>query len=377
MIHDGLLEEWTILREWLPQDLDELAKRTKFIRRSSGRIDSELWLRLILMHVAGGLSLEQTMLRAAELGWAHLSAVALFKRLRNAQAMLNELCSHVLSQQRRLLGQSESWPSQWRIRLIDATDVQEPGSRGTDWRIHYSLRLPQMICDHCQVTDRHGGKRLGRFSFAPNDLVVADRGYSSRAGVSHVLESGAAVLLRWNPVTFPLEMKSGAGGSILTWLRDLPGHQCGETAVVFRHYGRLYPMRLCAVRKGRLVAQRAREKVSCKAPRRGRQLREETLAYADYIMVLCSVPRTRLSAAQALGLYRGRWQIELTFKRLKSLLDAGHVPKESDASACAWMQAKVLTALLIERTLLEGEFFSPWGHGLETGSATELVDSIQ
>ena len=30
------------------------------------------------------------------------------------------------------------------LRIVDATDIQEPGSTGTDWRLHYSLRLPQI-----------------------------------------------------------------------------------------------------------------------------------------------------------------------------------------------------------------------------------------
>ena len=62
-----------------------------------------------------------------------------------------------------------------------------------------------------------------------------------------------------------------------------------------------------------------------------------------------------------LELYRGRWQVELVCKRLKSLLDTGQLPKNNDASALAWMQAKILTALLVDRILLEGKFFSPWG----------------
>ncbi|MCW5558000.1 MAG: transposase [Verrucomicrobiae bacterium] len=72
---------------------------------------------------------------------------------------------------------------------------------------------------------------------------------------------------------------------------------------------------------------------------------------------MSSVPVSQLTAAWILELYRLRWQIELAFKRLKTLLAFGHVPKSSDASAKAWMQAKILTALLIERVGLCGRFF--------------------
>jgi len=99
MSMDALPEGWPILRAWLPGDLNELARRHSFFERARGLQDAELWLRLILMHVTGGLSLEQTALRARELGLAQVSAVALFKRLRKAQSWLQALTEHLLAQQ--------------------------------------------------------------------------------------------------------------------------------------------------------------------------------------------------------------------------------------------------------------------------------------
>lgn len=78
-------------------------------------------------------------------------------------------------------------------------------------------------------------------------------------------------------------------------------------------------------------------------------------------MVLCSLRPEVLLAPQALSLYRGRWQIELVFKVLKGLLGIGELAKYDPDSARAWMQAKLLTALLIERLEREAGFFSPWG----------------
>ena len=376
MPEDSLPEEWSILRDWLPGDLEESARRAGFLRRSSARINAETWLRLILMHVAGGLSLEQTMLRAGELGWAKLSAVALFKRLRTAQGWLAELCSELLGRQRELLGTHAPWPSGWAVRLIDATDVQEPGSTGTAWRVHYSLRMPQMVCDHFEITDGKGGEKLGRFEFTKGELAVADRGYSNRSGVAHVLDAGAEILVRWNPASFPLENSRGGAFDALQWLGRLPARAAGECKVWFRHGGKRYQMRLCALRKSRLATEAARRKAREKARDQGRVIGEETLEYAAYVMVLTSLAADKLPAQAALGLYRGRWQVELAFKRLKSLLDAGHVPKESDASARAWMQAKILSALLIERTLWEGEFLSPWGYVAGGPGASQSLESL-
>ena len=72
-----------------------------------------------------------------------------------------------------------------------------------------------------------------------------------------------------------------------------------------------------------------------------------------------------MSAAHILELYRCRWQIELAFKRLKGLLKLGHVPKKDPESARAWMQLKLLLALVIEKLCYEARFFSPWGYRVE------------
>jgi len=362
MSTDALPEEWEIIRDWLPEDLDVRARQHQFFQRTRGLTDGERWLRMILMHVAGGLSLEQTALRARELKLADISGVALFKRLRRAGPWLKDLCQYLLSEQQRRLGRC-IWPSQYRVRAIDATDVQEPGSTGTDWRIHYSIRLPELICDHYELTDQHGGESLGRFEFKKGELILADRGYSHWAGAAKVLDSGAALLMRWHPKAFPVQAFGGKNFDLLQRLRRLSKHSPEEWKVQFRFNHKGYYLRLCAVRKSHLAAERARRKVRDKAKSGGHQPTAESLELAEYVLVLTSLP-PEFARSQVLQLYRCRWQIELAFKRLKSLMGAGHVPKIDDQSARAWMQAKLLTALLLERLLLEAKIFPPWGYQL-------------
>jgi hypothetical protein len=359
---DGLPEDWEILRSWLPQDLNARAKQYDFFQRARGLTDGERWLRLILMHVAGGLSLEQTAVRARELGLASISGVALFKRLRKAEAWLGSLCQHLLAEQQTRLGRC-LWPSQYRVRAIDATDIQEPGSTGSAWRLHYSIALPELVCDHYELTDQRGGEGLGRFQFQKDQLILADRGYSRAPGVAKVLPSGAALLMRWHVTALPLQDPQGRPLDLLRRVRGLVKHTAQDGNVQFFYQGKVYRLRLCALRKNRLATERARRQVEEKARADGYEASAESLELAEYILVLTTLPRG-FSASQVLMLYRCRWQVELAFKRLKSLLLAGHVPKSSDQSARAWMQAKILTALLLERLLLEAEIFSPWGYGL-------------
>ena len=71
-----------------------------------------------------------------------------------------------------------------------------------------------------------------------------------------------------------------------------------------------------------------------------------------------------LDTREVLELYRVRWQIELRFKHLKSLLGLGCLPKYDEQSCRAWIQAKLLCGLLIERLMREAKFFFPWGYRL-------------
>lgn len=363
MANDALPEEWEILRSWLPEDLDERARCCRFFRRERGVSDAERWLRVILMHVAGGLSLEQTVVRARELELIEISAVALFKRLRNAGTWLQNLCRHLLVEQQERLGEAV-WPSGYRVRAIDATDIKEPGATGTTWRIHYGIRLPELICDHYELTDDSCGEKFGRFQFAKGELILADRGYSHREGAAHVIESGADLLMRWNPAVFPVKTPSGKPFLLLQKVRALPKKGSKEWPVVFEFKNKTYRARLCALRKTRTATERARTKVLEKARRnRTKTPQAQSLELAEYILVLTTLPPD-FTSSQVLEFYRCRWQIELSFKRLKTLLQTGHVPKSDEQSARAWMQAKILTALLLERLLLEAELFSPWGYNL-------------
>ena len=293
---------------------------------------------------------------------ADISAVALFKRLRKAEGWLRAVCHHLLAQQQKRLGRS-AWPKTYRVRAIDATDVHEPGSTGSDWRIHYSIRLPELICDHYEVSDAHGGEGLGRFEFQKGELILADRGYCHWAGAAKVLDSGSHLLMRWHSKAFPLHGSDCKPFDVLRHVGHLPGHSAGEWRVQFVYNRKVYRLRLCAVRKSRVAADRARRRLLQEAKADGYEPGAQALGLTEFVVVLTSLP-PEFTCSQVLELYRCRWQVELAFRRLKSLLAAGHVPKSDDSSAKAWMQAKLLTALLIERLLTEAKIFSPWGYQL-------------
>jgi len=353
-----IAQDWDIVKRILPTDWEESARQCGALRRCRKVASADMLLRLILLHVAGGLSLRHTVVRAEALGWASLSDVALLKRLRASANWLEYLCSALWSAwpwPEGVQAQRRSW------RLVDATTIQEPGAARIHWRVHYAIRLPTLVCDYVSVTDVRGGETLCRIPVRAGDVILADRGYSHRAGVAWVLAQGGHVIVRHQGANFPLLDRAGRPFELLAQLRRLSEHQPGTWPVAFEEAGRRWSVWLHAVRKSAAAAERAKEELRRE---RGTGLQPETLELAEYVVVLSSLAPDTLSACQALGLYRGRWQIELVFKTLKGLLGVGDLAKYDPDSARAWMQAKLLTALLIERLEREAGFISPWGFPL-------------
>ena len=364
-------ESWEIIRKVLPEDLEAIARQSGSFRRARMVGDAATLLRLLLMH-GSGLSLEQTVLRAQEQGIAKISAVALFKRLRSSVAFLQKLALSVLEQVQRRSEQGQ-WPGGYRYRIIDATVVNELGATGSSWRIHYSLRLPDLYCDHFELTSSEEGESFKRWQAAANEVLLADRAYSHREAVGALIDNGVKVLVRLNTATFPLLEANNRPFEALAQLRTLRVGQAREWKLHFSVGQRIWSIRLCAIRKNQLAAEQAKRKARRKAQRNQVQVQSQTLEFSEYILVLTNLEPEHWSADQILELYRCRWQIELAFKRLKTLLKVGHLPKKDPDSARAWMQLKLLLALITEKLCHDARFFSPWGYRLEHKSLGSLA----
>jgi hypothetical protein len=65
------------------------------------------------------------------------------------------------------------------------------------------------------------------------------------------------------------------------------------------------------------VADERRERLQAEAKRRGQTVSPETLALADWTLLITDVAHRRLSLADALVLLRERWQMELLYKLWK------------------------------------------------------------
>ena len=151
-------QSWQILLTLLPSNWQELAEETGANLRLRGIPSLEALMRMLLLHLARGYSLHETVVRAKAAGVAEISAVALFKRLRNAEDWFSELCRALLP----LTGLAVPADTKAaRLRLVDSTTVKEPEQTGSGWQIQYSLRLPEFGCDYFKLQP-WGRRRRGK-----------------------------------------------------------------------------------------------------------------------------------------------------------------------------------------------------------------------
>jgi len=365
---DFIGEEWIRILNMLPIGLEDseylkLALRRRREIRSGGDL-----LRMCLAYGMCDLSLRQTAAWAAGIGLGNLSDVAVLKRLRQCAQWLGYVVAQWLFE--RGLAVVEG---QRPVRLVDATVVRSPGQVASDYRVHVGVQLAPLRLQSVEVTTLKGGEHLDRHSFTSGEIVVADRGYAHAAGIASVLGAKADVVVRMHWRNLPLYSVRDSRLDVLALLQTLGKAEFGDWAVTVRHQGNRHPLRLIAVKKTAQAAAHEQKRLKRHAQKHGLNIDARSLEAARYFYVLTSLDQEEYSAAAVLELYRMRWQIELVFKRLKSLLHLDDLRAKDEALAQTYIFSKLLGALIVEELAGSAVAFFPWGFPLLASTAEHLA----
>lgn len=366
-------QDWSVVTAMLPAQWQSKAVELGAVRRLRGFSSVEALLRVLLIHLADGCSLRETVVRARAGDLADISDVALLKRLRGCGVWF-EWMIQAMAANMSLSMASEEFLADRPVRLIDGSIVCEPGATGSTWRLHYALNLRTLSCDEVHVTEVKEGESLTRFSIHAGDVVMADRGFTNRRGVRHVVQHNADVVLRMNLTNLPLEDSRGQPLALLPLLRTLTIGQAADWPARMRDDEGVIAVRVCAYKKTLAQTRAAQEAIRREAAKKRREAKPETIEAAGYVIVLTTLmPPT---AEAIMEFYRRRWQVELAFKRLKSLLQLGHLKKIDKDGAKAWLQGKLLVACLIETLILTADRFSPWGYPRDERSTSATAVAL-
>lgn len=365
-VSDVIDENWETLKTIFPRNWQAIGRECGSIKRLREFKTPEILMRILLLHLAKGYSLRETAAISKEAGLASVSDVAILKRLRSCGEWFRELALALLKINEIELSPPRFEP-RYNVRLVDGTVVREPGKTGSEWVIHYSINVPSLNCDFFELTPKKGkgnGEKLSRIPVDKGDLVIADRGYCTAAGIRTMVDAGAEVIVRHVPKNLPLVNIDGSPIELLKRLKPLK--RAGDIGswnvkLIDKEPGVAVRARVCAIRKTTEATLLAQKKLRQNASRARQKLQKDTLEYAKYVMIIVTASGDSISSDQALELYRIRWQVELIFKRFKSLAQLGHVPKHDDSSVKAWLFGKLFIALLSQRLIRVAESISPWG----------------
>ena len=361
-------EEWAILTKYLPAGWKEKAGELGALTRRRKIDNPETLLRVLLIHIAEGISFRTTSVYAKEANLCEINDTSLLHRLRVSKEWFHWIVLGLL-EKCKAIPAPDKFSGKYNVRLVDSTLVDEPGVTGSLWRLHYSFNLNRFNCDSLELTSQKEGENLIRYSVSKNDLIIADRNFRKRKGIVHVVENQGYIIVRYHSNSLPLYKRNGHRLDLPQLLCSLSAPEVGDWDVWIRHpeNGSLIKGRILALRKSQEAMELAQKKIQREAHKKGRKTKDNTLEYAQYIIIFTTLNRRRFSGKELLEQYRNRWQIELIFKRLKSIVGIGHLPKCSPDSSIAWLYGKLILALLTELLYREAEFFSPWGYPISDG----------
>lgn len=341
------MENIARLMKELPKDYeDECFKQGAIIRRRGVSNPSDLMM-LAMFHLQNGCSLMEIseVARITKLGT--MSDVAFMNRFEKCNSWfqcLNEKIAGecIVDYQKPL------WLANKTVIAVDASDVTEKGRSGRVYRLHYALDIFKMTRIEHKITSNKVGESLCNFTPQPGHLIIADRAYASINGINHCNKSGSEYIFRMRKNSFTVRDELNEKINLTELFSGLAAEESMELfAFATNLDGESIPVRICARKKTPDAIAQTQKKLKRKESKKQRPIADETKLFNEYIVVVTNLDKS-IPAEEILEAYRLRWQVEIYFKRLKSILNFGELPKRRPESVVAWLNGKMMIALLIE-----------------------------
>lgn len=312
------LEKWDKkILPFLPDCLDELAKKTGAVQRKRGVRSTSDLLKMLFLYACSNISFCILAAAAYALGISDISDTAWRKYFSKSSRFLYEILHFQLSS---FLPKPElsDFKKVKNVLLVDASVICQNGKNQEQQRIPMCYSLNNHCMYEVKVTDKHTAESLTHFSIKEDDLVMADAGYGTAHNYLYAQEQKADVILRITPKNFCLYDADDNKISFIQKLKTAEqNHQETVDIYGFCNYMKKKTfVRVIAEKLPKEQAEKARKRKKKTASKQQQKITEDTLFCAGWIVVITSLG-AEYCAEEILHLYRNRWQIELFFKRLK------------------------------------------------------------
>lgn len=239
-----------------------------------------------------------------------------------------------------------------RFIVIDGSTVQEPGAKETTYRLHVAIDLVKLTFHQVELTTDKQGENLEHYSLREGDVVLLDRGYNQPKTLIPFIDRGGDVILRYNAHGMNLFSRNNEEMKKIEWQEKLYQLQesSGVIPVYLCHEDKHIEGYLHAIPLPKEQAVEARRKARQRAKKKGRSVRKKTLYISGWVLIFTTLPPQIIDTAAVSDIYRVRWQVELTIKRMKSLLNVDKLRafKESKLAEL-YLYGKLLYSAVVEK----------------------------
>lgn len=339
----------------LPQNLELLAQSSGILQRKRNIFSAIQLLKVFFLYAVSGFSFRMLAAAAFGLCISNISDTAWRKKYRKAVPFLQEVLQAMLSP---LFSSVPIQSKERQVLLIDGSLIRQQGKQQYQQRIHTCYSLNQNRIQQVRVTDYHTAESFCMFSFQKEDIVLADAGYGKARNYAYAMEQGCDVILRISPNHISLVDAMGEKIDIYARLKEAKQKK-EKTLEVFGfcvYEKKRYPVRLIAQELPKEQAEKARKRKQKKAQKNQSNLKEETLFYGNYVIVITSLG-VEYDREEILSIYRSRWQIELLFKRFKQNLKITTLQQGSEAYAEAMVLLWMMIWIITEKQVFLSEQF--------------------
>jgi len=362
LMKDTITQVAQAMQTVLTDDADRLAREVKFVRRERKLSGSRFAQTLVFGCMSSPATTYTDLTQSAAMVGVAISAQGLEQRFTpEAAQFMQQVLAHAVEQV--VVSAPAAVPILERFQgmyIRDSSIIELPVELVEVWRGVGNSAGPTAALKLQVALDYKSGQLYGpvmhsgrthdqRSPFQQQILPVgalhlSDLGYFSVQKLSKDDRAGVFWLTRLKVGT-AIYTPAGERLNLVSWLRERNEPQV-DCPVLLGARERL-SCRLLAVRVPPHVAEQRRQRLREYARKKQVTPKSETLALAEWTLVVLNIPLETLSLPEALVLVRVRWQVELLFKLWKSYARVDVWRSQNPWRILCELYAKLIVVLIL------------------------------
>lgn len=228
------------------------------------------------------------------------------------EIMMELLNSQTQSNPNSILGHTS-------VYALDATDIALEGKKGTILRAHTAYSLSECASFNALIADIHTGESAKLFSVKAKSLYFADRAYGKTPQMGYIMMNNADFVFRFSPSHVKMFSDSKCTQQVDFESLLSENDQISSFECFFKDKRHIRKIRVIISPLPKDKVDSAIKRAKRKSIKKQCKISGKTILFARYLFLATSISGVH-SDEDIIFAYRNRWQIELHFKRSKSLL---------------------------------------------------------